>query len=274
MSLSSLQLLEQMSALPPKPDIRRGKTRAISGLRGPALIYNLISNGQHCRRDRETKPLCGAYIEGQFKFRWADDRLIGNACAFQESSHLNTHLIVGVYQIGPVAHQSSGHRKFAYVINRWNRALTCQLDEPFTPRVEKWIVFDDYAGNSFLNQERESAVYFRVSTGPDNKRFSPHSSHCESKVFDSQAALNSLDIGKKANYAARRGTCDSKPSRFPVSSPLIRSTPVMFAPGWLRLATTPSVTESPATNVIGIDIVTDFAARAEGAPPAATKIAG
>ena len=61
--------------------------------------------------------------------------------------------------------------------------------------------------------------------------------------------------------------CDNNSRRFPVSSPLIRSTPVMLVPGWLRLTTTPSLTESLVTDVIGIDVVTDFAARAEGAPP-------
>ena len=81
-------------------------------------------------------------------------------------------------------------------------------------------------------------------------------------------------IGQKTNRVPAGRSCASKPSRFPVSSPLIKSTPVMFAPGWLRLVTIPSLTESPATKVMGMDVVTDFAARAEGAPPAATRMAG
>jgi hypothetical protein len=94
------------------------------------------------------------------------------------------------------------------------------------------------------------------------------------KSSDRKLLATPLVLVRKPITPLAGSNCDNNSSLFPVSSPLIRSTPVIFAPGWLRLVTIPSLTESPATNVIGIDRVTDFAARADGAPPAARMMAG
>ena len=120
-------------------------------------------------------------------------------------SNLNTHLIVGVYQIGPVAHQSSGQRKFAYVINREIERSRCQLYEPFTPRVEKWIVFDDYAGNSFLNQGARKRCLFPHQYWPRQQVvLVPFQPLQKSEVSRRADYLNTFDIRQQANCAARR----------------------------------------------------------------------
>jgi hypothetical protein len=64
-------------------------------------------------------------------------------------------------------------------------------------------------------------------------------------------------------------SCSSS-SRFGPIATAIWVTPVMLPPGLLRLATSPSETGSlPTAKTIGIVVVADFAARAEGVPPSA-----
>src|SRR5262249_26580816 len=69
--------------------------------------------------------------------------------------------------------------------------------------------------------------------------------------------------------AAGASSC-SNSSRFPPSAPKMMFTPVTLPPGRLRLATKPIFTASPPlAKIIGIEDVTDFAARPEAPPPTA-----
>src|SRR5262249_14341782 len=62
-----------------------------------------------------------------------------------------------------------------------------------------------------------------------------------------------------------RGTIScNTPSRLAPSSDAMKLMPVIFPPGWLRLATMPAFTGSvPAEKTIGIVVVAAFAARAD-----------
>ena len=63
-------------------------------------------------------------------------------------------------------------------------------------------------------------------------------------------------------------------SRFATSGFVSRLTPVELPPGWLRLATSPSLTGSPPVlKTIGIVVVAALAASADVLPPVETRTA-
>ena len=123
-------------------------------------------------------------FESQFEFRWACDREVCDVRAFEDAPDQDAHLIVRVHQVRPVAHQTSGQREFANMIDRRNRALRCQLNKAHAPGVEKGIVFDDQPTNFLLSERGETVVDFRVVAGSNTTNSRPIAATASSKSFE------------------------------------------------------------------------------------------
>src|SRR5262245_44354946 len=76
---------------------------------------------------------------------------------------------------------------------------------------------------------------------------------------------------RTANAAAVGTISRNISNRFGPTSTFKLVTPVRLAPGWFRLATSPTaIGSAPISKTIGTVVVAEFAARAAGAPPGAT----
>src|SRR5262245_27319379 len=117
-----------------------------------ALFDHLVGEQQDRLRNRETERLRGLQVENQLEPCRQYHRQIPRFLPLQYPAGVNTDLAIHIRKIGPVAHQSTGHRELSVLIDCRYGMLCCERCELISSSDEERIGLYDKRTNLVLGK--------------------------------------------------------------------------------------------------------------------------
>jgi hypothetical protein len=192
---------------------------------------------------------------------------VSRLVAFQNAPRIDANLAVRITEAAAIAHQAAGEGELMVLEDRGYRVAARQCRELFHAPIIEGAGADQGCTNAVLRKKCEGGFEIAVGSGINDSQLqaSVRAAACKSAMMDwvagkagSTSTPNRVALGINS-----RSNCN----RFGASSAFKTAMPVTFAPGRLRLATSPNeIGSPPVAKTIGMVVVADFAASAAGVP--------
>src|SRR5262252_1231794 len=104
---------------------------------------DLVGAGEKHRRKLDAERLGGLKVEYQFEFDWLLNRQIGGLGTFQDAAGVDANLVIGIRNIGSVAHQPAGFSIVANCVARGKRMARRLEGKLPAPAIEEGVGTDE-----------------------------------------------------------------------------------------------------------------------------------
>src|SRR5262249_40646412 len=167
---------------------------------------------------------------------------------------MNADLTIPSKVARAVAYKTTNFGECAQKVDGRKQVTRCKRHQLHATVDEKRVSTDNKRLRSILHERSKGGFDFVIGSGLENVDVLPGGRRGAFKVLDLRRAGTGLvGLTRRAIRVARGTISCSTPSRLAPSSDAMKLMPVIFPPGWLRLATMPAFTGSvPAEKTIGI----------------------
>src|SRR5215510_10473938 len=155
----------RMSALPPKADtcsalahVRFGPIADSCAAQKRSLFDDLISDGEHTRRNSEADRLCGREVYYELEFGGLQHRQVGGLGALEYVTAVDADLTKNICEVDSVAHQTAGFHWFTDPVSRRNPVARCQSSKLYAAADQESIASDEKGIGVFLGKGRKGRL--------------------------------------------------------------------------------------------------------------------